>query len=45
MAEVDKNDNLKLATIGIVTINNDSKYIDQLLSKVVKFIESFKEVS
>ncbi|MBM7622621.1 DUF503 domain-containing protein [Sporohalobacter salinus] len=44
VAEVDKNDNLKLATIGIVTISNDNKYIDQLLSKVVKFIEKEREI-
>ena len=44
VAEVEKNDHLKLATIGIVTISNDNKYIDQLLSKVVKFIENFREV-
>lgn len=44
VAEIDKNDNLKLATIGLVTISNDSRYIDQLLSKVVKFIEDFREV-
>ena len=44
VSEIDKNDNLKLATIGIVTISNDSKYIDQLLGKVVKFIEDFREL-
>jgi uncharacterized protein YlxP (DUF503 family) len=39
VAEVDDNDNWQLATVGICCISNNKRYSNQVLSKVVHFIE------
>jgi uncharacterized protein YlxP (DUF503 family) len=39
VAEVDDNDAWQLATIGICAISNDKRHSNQVLSKVVNFIE------
>lgn len=39
VAEVDDNDNWYLMTIGISAISNDRRHTNQVLSKVVEFIE------
>jgi uncharacterized protein len=40
VAEVDDNDAWQLATIGICTISNNKRHSNQVLSKVVDFIET-----
>ena len=40
VAEVDDNDNWYLSTIGISAISNDERHTNQVLSKVVEFIET-----
>ena len=39
VAEVENNDNWYLMTIGISTISNDRRHTNQVLSRVVEFIE------
>ena len=39
VAEVDDNDNWRLVTVGICCISNNRRYSNQVLSKVVHFIE------
>jgi len=38
VAEVDNHDRWQLATIGICFVSNDSRYTNQVLSKVVDFV-------
>ncbi len=38
VAEVDNHDRWQLATIGICFVSNDSRYTNQVLSKVVGFV-------
>ena len=40
VAEVDDNDLWQLATLGICCVSNDSRYTNQVLSKVADFIIS-----
>ncbi|MCK8825677.1 DUF503 domain-containing protein [Fuchsiella alkaliacetigena] len=44
VAEIEQNDNLKLATIGIVTISNQRQQVERSLEKVVRFIEDFNDI-
>lgn len=39
VAEVDNNDNWQMATIGICCVSNDRRHSNQVLSRVVNFIE------
>jgi uncharacterized protein YlxP (DUF503 family) len=39
VAEVDDNDNWRLATIGICCISNNKRHSNQVLTRVVNFIE------
>ena len=39
VAEVDDNDSRRTATIGICCISNDKRHSNEVLSKVVSFIE------
>jgi len=39
VAEVDDNDNWQLATIGVCCISNNKRHSNQVLSRVVRFIE------
>lgn len=39
-AEVDDNDSWQVATIGICCISNDKRHSNEVLSKVVRFIET-----
>ncbi len=39
VAEVDDNDNWYIVTIGVAAISNDKRYTNEVLSKVVAFIE------
>ena len=38
VAEVDNHDRWQLATIGVCLISNDSRYTNEVLSKVVDFV-------
>jgi uncharacterized protein YlxP (DUF503 family) len=40
VAEVDDNDIWQLATIGVCCISNNKRHSNEVLSKVVRFIES-----
>ena len=40
VAEVDDNDSRRTATIGICCISNDKRHSNEVLSKVVSFIEN-----
>ena len=39
VAEVDDNDNWRIATIGICCISNDRRHSNQVISRVIDFIE------
>ena len=39
VAEVDDNDNWRMATIGICCVSNDRRHSNQVLSRVINFIE------
>jgi hypothetical protein len=39
IAEVDRLDEYQRATLGIACVANDSRHVDEVLSKVVNFIE------
>ncbi len=39
IAEVGKNESWQIAELGIVTVSNDSKHIDQSLNAVIRFIQ------
>ena len=39
VAEVDDNDNWRIATIGICCLSNDRRHSNQVISRVVNFIE------
>ena len=38
VAEVDDNDLWQVATIGICCVSNDKRHVNEVLSKVVKFV-------
>ena len=40
VAEVDDNDQWQTAILGVVTVTNDKAHANEMLSKVVNFIES-----
>lgn len=40
VAEVEDNDQWQVAVIGIVVVSNDKAHANEMLSKVVNFIES-----
>jgi len=40
VAEVDDNDSWRLATVGICCISNNKRHTNQVLSRVVGFVES-----
>lgn len=40
VAEVDDNDSWQIATIGICCISNDKRFSNEILSKVVHFVET-----
>jgi uncharacterized protein YlxP (DUF503 family) len=40
VSEVDSLDSVRTATLGIVVVSNDARHADEMLAKVVRFIES-----
>ena len=43
IAEVDHNDSWKLATLGITCVSNDSRDANEMLSRVVKYVQGCRE--
>lgn len=43
IAEVDRLDDWQRATLGIACVSNNSRLVDEILSKVVNFIEGSSE--
>ena len=40
VAEVDRNDSWQVATLGITCISNDSRHANEMLSRVVSYVEA-----
>jgi uncharacterized protein YlxP (DUF503 family) len=40
IAEVDNNDVWQLATLGLACVSNDARYLAQLLSEIMNFIQA-----
>jgi len=43
IAEVDHNDSWKVATIGISCISNNSRHTNEMLSRVVRYVQGCRE--
>lgn len=43
IAEVDRNDSWKVATLGVTCVSNDSSHANEMLSKVVQYIQVCRE--
>ena len=43
IAEVDRQDSWQRATLGVAAVSNDAKLVDEILSKVVNFIEGSRD--
>lgn len=43
IAEVDHNDSWKVATIGICCVTNDSSHANEMLSRVVQYVQGCRE--
>ncbi|MBT3381558.1 MAG: DUF503 domain-containing protein [Lentisphaerae bacterium] len=43
IAEVDLLDVWNAATMGVVTVSNDGRHVDEMLSKVVNFVSTLKD--
>jgi uncharacterized protein YlxP (DUF503 family) len=44
VAEVDRNDNLRRAQLGVAVVSNDKVYVDQVIAKIVRIIDSEPEM-
>ncbi|HMA60491.1 MAG TPA: DUF503 domain-containing protein [Halanaerobiales bacterium] len=44
VAEVDNKDLWKNATLGLVTVTSDRRYLDKVINKIISFIEDFPGV-
>jgi uncharacterized protein YlxP (DUF503 family) len=45
IAEVKFNDNLRMAQLGAAVVSNDKTYVDQMISRIVKIIDSEPEIN
>ncbi|UCD94111.1 MAG: DUF503 domain-containing protein [Candidatus Zixiibacteriota bacterium] len=45
LAEVDRNDNLRRAQLGVAVVSNDKVYVDQVIAKIVRIIDSVPEIN
>lgn len=45
VAEVDNKDLWKNAKLGLVTITGDRRYLEKVINKIIKYIESFPEIN
>ena len=43
VAEIDDNDLWQRLTLGVCCVSNDSAHADQMLSRVVSFVEEFRD--
>ena len=43
IAEVDHNDSWQVATLGITCVSNDSSHANEMLSRVVQYIQGCRE--
>ena len=43
IAEVDRNDSWQVATLGVTCVSNDPRHANEMLSKVVHFIQGCRE--
>ncbi|MDE2861142.1 MAG: DUF503 domain-containing protein [Chloroflexota bacterium] len=43
IAEVDRNDSRQAATLGVTCVSNDAAHANEMLSRVVNFIEGCRE--
>ena len=43
IAEVDRNDSWQVATLGVTCVSNDPRHANEMLSKVVNFIQGCRE--
>ncbi|MEK7777732.1 MAG: DUF503 domain-containing protein [Chloroflexota bacterium] len=43
IAEVDHNDSWQVATLGIACISNDSRHANEMLSRVIQYIQGCRE--
>ena len=43
VAEIDDNDLWQRLTLGVCCVSNDSVHADQMLSRVVSFVEDFRD--
>ena len=43
VAEIDDNDLWQRLTLGVCCVSNDSAHADQMLSRVVSFVEDFRD--
>ncbi len=44
-AEVEAQDYLQTAVIGVVTVGNDYRYLESVMDKYIDFVESFHDFS
>jgi len=44
IAEVEDLDNMRVATLAIVCVSNESAHVDQMLASVIRFIENRVEL-
>ena len=44
IAEVEDNDKLHIATIGLAIISNDKKLLDSTINKIQNYIDNFKNI-
>lgn len=43
LAEIDDNDVWNWACIGVVTVSNDRRHVNEMLSKVVEFVRTIRD--
>jgi len=43
IAEVDRNDSWQVATLGVTCVSNDSQHANEMLSKVVHYVQDCRE--
>jgi len=39
ISEIDRNNNHRISVLAVATVSNDRKYVDKLLSSVIKYME------
>ncbi len=44
VAEVENGDRWQIATIGVCCVSNDSRHANEMISRIVDYIESLKKI-